>query len=113
MATIKLTRDAILAAQLRTEEVEAFGGTVTISEMPVGKRNALMASIMDKDGNVNVSPDIELRVFIAGMYDPAFSEDDAEDLQGVSGAEISKVAQAIMRLNGMTSDAQDDARGES
>lgn len=111
--TKKLTREAILSAQLRTRDVEAFGGTVTISEMPVNKRNALMAGIMDKDGNVKVSPDIELRVFIAGMYDPPFTEDDAELLQSVSGAEVSKVAAEIMRLNGMSPDAQDDARGES
>jgi len=112
MAKHKLTREAILAAQLRTEDIEAFGGTVTICEMPVGKRNALMASIMGDDGKVKVSPDIELKLFIAGMYDPAFTQDDAADLQNLSGAEVSKVAQAIMKLNGMSPDAQDEARGE-
>jgi len=109
----KLTREAILASQLRTKDVEAFGGTVTISEMPVGKRNRLMASIMGEDGKVQVSPDIELRLFIAGMYDPPFTQDDAELLQSVSGAEVSKVAQEVMKLNGMSPDAQDEARGES
>lgn len=112
MAKNKLSREAILAAKLRTEDVEAFGGEVTICEMPVGKRNALMAGIMGDDGKVKVSPDIELRIFIAGMYDPPFTQDDAELLQSVSGAEVSKVAQAIMKLNGMTPDAQDEARGE-
>ena len=112
MAKMKLTREAILAAQLRTKDIDAFGGTVTICEMPVGKRNDLMASILGDDGKVQVSPDIELRLFIAGMHDPAFSQADAEALQNVSGAEISKVAQEIMRLNGMSPEAQDDARGE-
>ena len=109
----KLTRDELLAAQLRTEDVEAFGGTVTICEMPVGKRNKLMAGVMDAEGKVSVTPDLELRIFIAGMYDPPFTEDDAELLQSVSGAEVSKVAQAIMRLNGLSPDALDEARGES
>ena len=112
MSNKKLSREAILAAKLRTEDVEAFGGTVTICEMPVGKRNALMAGIMDDAGAVKVSPDIELRVFIAGMYDPAFEPEDADALQIVSGAEVSKVAKAIMKLNGMSPDAQDEARGE-
>lgn len=109
----KLTREAILSAQLRTRDIEAFDGIITISEMPVGKRNKLMASIMNTDGKIQVSPDIELRLFIAGMYDPAFTQDDAEALQLVSGAEVSKVAQAIMQLNGMSPNAQDEARGES
>ena len=113
MTKNKLTREQLLAAQLRTEDVEAFGGVVTICEMPVGKRNGLMASIMDDAGKVKVSPDIELRVFIAGMYDPAFAQEDATALQNVSGAEVSKVASAIMKLNGMSPDAQDAARGES
>ena len=111
----KLTRDKILAAQLRTREIDvpAWGGSVVISELPVGKRNELLAGMIDDAGKIKVSPDIELRLFIAGMYDPAFTPDDAASLQAVSGAAVSTVAQEIMRLNGLTPDAQDDARGES
>lgn len=111
----KLTREAILAAQLRTKDVEVpqWDGIVTICEMPVGKRNALLAEVMDADGKVKVDPEIELRLFIAGMYDPPFTSDDAAVLQSVSGAAVSAVAKEIMALNGMAPDAQDDARGES
>jgi hypothetical protein len=114
MAKLKLTREAILAAQLRTKEVDvpAWGGSVVISELPVGKRNELMAGMMDADGKIKVSPDIELRLFIAGMYDPEFTPADAAELQTISGAAVSMVAQEIMKLNGLSPDAQDEARGE-
>ena len=111
----KLTREKILAAQLRTKEIEVpqWEGTVVISEMPVGKRNQLLASMMDSEGKVKVNAEIELNLFIAGMRDPEFSPDDAQQLQAVSGAAVSFVAQEIMKLNGMAPDAQDGARGES
>lgn len=115
MATIKLTREQILAAQLRRQQVYVpqWDGEVTICEFPVAKRNELMAGVLGDDGKAKVSPDIELRLFIAGMYDPAFTPQDAAELQMVSGAAISLVAQAIMKLNGMDNTAQDGARGES
>ena len=111
----RLTRESILAAQLRTKEVvvPAWDGSVTICEMPIGKRNAMLQSIMDSDGKVKISPDIELKLFIAGMYDPPFTPDDAELLQSVSGAAVSFVAKEIMQFNGMSPDAADEARGES
>ena len=111
----KLTREAILAAPLSTKEIDVpqWGGTVTISEMAVGKRNAMLKSIMGPDGKVNVDPGIELKLFIAGMYDPAFTSDDAKALQVVSGAAVSYVAKEIMVFNGMAPDASDEARGES
>lgn len=115
MTTIKLTREQILAAQLRRQQVfvPQWGGEVTICEFPVAKRNELMASVLGDDGKTKVSPDIELRLFIAGMYEPAFTPQDAAELQVVSGAAVSMVAQEIMKLNGMDASAQDGARGES
>ncbi len=111
----QLTRDAILSAPLRTKPVEVpqWDGAVTICEMPVAKRNVLLADMLGPDGQVKVSPDIELKLFIAGMYDPAFTAEDAKELQEVSAAAISHVAKAIMVLNGMAEDSLDDARGES
>lgn len=113
MATV--TRDAILAAPLKTKKmlVPQWGGEVVICEMPVYRRNELLGAMMDGQGNVSVSPDIELQVFIAGMYEPAFNVEDAEALRNVSGAAVSDVAKAIMQLNGMAGDSLDDARGES
>ncbi len=111
----RVTRGQLLTAPLRTETVPVpqWGGDVVIGEFPVGKRNELMASVMGDDGKVVVSPDIELRLFIAGMVDPEFAPEDATTLQSVSGAAISLVAKEIMRLNGMDASAQDGARGES
>jgi len=87
----KLTRDAILRAPLRTKEIEVdqWGGTVTISEMPVAKRNTLLADMLGPDGQVKVSPDIELKLFIAGMHDPLFEPKDAAELQEISAAAVS------------------------
>ena len=115
MATIKLTREQILAAQLRRQQVYVpqWDGEVTICEFPVAKRNEMMAGVMDDTGKVKISPDLELRLFIAGMYNPEFTPDDAAELQRVSSAAISLVAKEILKLNGMDSDAQDTARGES
>jgi hypothetical protein len=111
----KLTRDQILAAPLKTQivEVPQWDGMVTICEMPVAKRNVLLADMLDPSGNVKITPDIELKLFIAGMYEPSFEANDAAELQAVSSAAVSHVAKAIMALNGMSADSQDDARGES
>lgn len=115
MATIKLTREQILAAQLRTQTlyVPQWDGEVVICEFPVAKRNAMMAGVMDDTGKVKISPDLELSLFIAGMREPEFTPADAAELQRVSSAAISLVAKEILKLNGMDSDAQDNARGES
>ena len=82
--------------------------------MPVGKRQELLAHLLNEDGTTKaVTADIALLLFIAGMHDPEFSEDEAAELQNVSGVAISEVVQAIMKLNGFSGDAVEDARGES
>ena len=112
----QLSKNAILEAPLATEqvEVEQWDGEVTIHEMPVGKRQQLLGHLLNEDGSTKaVSADIELQLFIAGMHDPEFGEDEAAELQDVSGVAVSEVVQAIMKLNGFTGDAVEDARGES
>ena len=112
----QLSKSAILEAPLTTEQVkvEQWDGEVTIHEMPVGKRQELLAHLLNDDGTTKaVTADIELLLFIAGMHDPEFSEDEAAELQNVSGVAISEVVQAIMKLNGFSGDAVEDARGES
>jgi hypothetical protein len=112
----QLSKSAILEAPLSTEQVfvEQWDGEVTIHEMPVGKRQQLLGHLLNEDGSTKaVTSDIELKLFIAGMHDPEFSEDEAEELQSVSGVAVSEVVQAIMKLNGFSGDAIEEARGES
>ena len=111
-----LDKGAIFGATLKTETIHVpqWDGDVVIHEMPVGKREELLGQMIDEDGNVTaVTADLELRLFIAGMHEPEFTADDVAELQQVSGAAVSAVAQAIMKLNGFGDDAVDEARGES
>ncbi|MDQ5960164.1 MAG: hypothetical protein QG592_1246 [Pseudomonadota bacterium] len=112
----RLSKQQVFKAPLKTEEVEVeeWGGSVLISEMPVKKRNQLMARFITPDGKESdVSTELELDLFIASCKDPEFSHEDAEALQAVSGAAVGRVAAMAMQLNGLGKKAQDEARGNS
>lgn len=111
----RVTKAAIFAAPLVQKEITVpqWDGEVLIGEFPVEQRQTLLKSIMGPDGSVRVSAEIELQVFLAGMVDPEFTPEDGAQMQKVSGAAVSFVAQQIMALNGMTAEAADNARGES
>ena len=109
-----LSKADLLKSKLRTEQIEAFGGEVVIRELPVARLNGLLKQFVNDRGEVDLRIDeVMLPMFMAGMAEPEFDAEDTEALAGVSGAEVQRVALAIMRLNGLTSDAMDDARGES
>lgn len=111
----RLTKAQILEAPLRSEEVECpeWGGSVLVGEMPVEKRNVLIARFSAADSEGGISLDLEVDLFVAGVLDPEFDPEDATELQKVSGAVLSRVTKRIMAINGLSADSLDTERGNS
>lgn len=108
----RLSKQHVLKTPLKTEEVEVeeWGGTVLVSEIPVARRNALFGKYLGPDGKPIVSMSLYLDMFVAGCIDPEFSEAEASQL---SHEPVEAVARVIMRLNGLGGEAADEARGNS
>ena len=108
----RLSKQHVLMIPLKTEEVEVeeWGGTVLVSEIPVVQRNALFRKYIGPDGKPIPSMSLYLDMFVAGCIDPKFSEAEASQL---SHRPVEEVAKVIMRLNGLGSEAADEARGNS
>lgn len=108
----RLSKQHVLKTPLKTEEIEVeeWGGTVLVSEIPVAKRNELFGKYIGPDGKPVVSMSLYLDMFVAGCVDPEFSMEEASRL---SHAPVEAVARVVMRLNGLGGEAQDEARGNS
>lgn len=102
-------RDKILeAADLSHEDVDVpeWGVTIRVVSPTVRERARIVSAFMGKDG----SPDIEKMypaLVIATACDPEsgdhlFTEADFEALSGKSGRAMETVAQAALRVSGMS-----------
>lgn len=109
---MRLTREQILAAKLRTEEVEVpeWGGSVLIGEFPVARMQDIIAKFGAVVGN---DPRFMVDLLVSCCLDPQFSQEDAEELIGASSAVVLRLATRIMQLNGLTEASLDEARGKS
>lgn len=110
----RLSHAQVLESSLRTEEfyVEEWNGSLLLGEWPVEKTQDLM-TMGGKDIDPGANPDFLVKLLIMGCIDPVFTAEDAEALRKKSAAVMLRVAQKIMRLNGLTQEAVDDARGKS
>ena len=108
----RLSKQQVVKKPLKTEEVEveAWGGSVLVREIPVAKRNELFGKYIGPDGKPVVSMSLYLDMFVAGCVDPEFSMEEASRL---SHEPVEKVARVAMKLNGLGGEAQDEARGNS
>jgi hypothetical protein len=113
-----LTRDAILAAQdLKRIEVSVpeWGGTVLVRAMTGAERDAWEQSLT-VGGKLDVS-NVRARLVASCAVDESgallFSPADAVALGSKSGAALERVAKVAQRLNGLTEEALEDARGNS
>lgn len=113
-----LTRDGILAADdLKREEVAVpeWGGSVLVSTMTGAQRDAWEQSLVaGGKGKVDIS-NVRARLVSFCVVDEGgnrlFSDGDAEALGRKSGAALERCAQAAQRLNALTEQALEDARG--
>jgi len=88
-------------------EIEQWGGTVMIREFSKAKQQQLRkdASIGDE---IN-SDKLELLMFIHGVIDPVFSEQDYIVLREKSAIAIDKVLKEIMDISGLNESAIKEA----
>jgi hypothetical protein len=115
-----LGRGAILAAQdlkRETVSVPEWGGDVIITTMTGAQRDSWEQSLVSKDrGKPDIS-NVRAKLVVCCAVDEAgallFSPEDAEALGAKSGAALERCAQAAQRLNMLTDDALEAARGNS
>lgn len=111
-------RDKILkAADLSHEDIEVpeWGVTIRVVSPTVRERARIVAAFMGPDG----TPDIEKMypaLVIATASDPEtgdrlFTDDDAEALSAKSGKAVERVAQAALRVSGMSDNPVEQGKG--
>jgi hypothetical protein len=111
---MRVTRQQVLDTPLKTKEIDVpeWGGEILIGEWPVERTGEIM-HLFGAKNDPATNPEYLVYLLIMGCLDPVFSSEDVEALQKQSGAVVLRVAQEIMRFNGMTQEALDDARGKS
>lgn len=99
----RLTREAILSAPDIVEkeiEVSEWGGSVLIRTLTKAKQIKIRKQAM-----VNGKLDeeyLEILIFIAGVAEPVFTEQDHESLRTKSASAMDRILLEIYRGSGMT-----------
>lgn len=115
-----LTRDQILAVndrQTETVAVPEWGGDVLVSIMSGAARDAWEAGLVTRKGN-KAEPNLQnmrARLVAACVVDQdgnrLFSDADADALGSKSSAALDRVCKVAQRLNGLTDDELEAAKG--
>lgn len=113
-------RDTILgASDIRKETVTIpeWGVTVEVRGLTGTQRAKLMRTGFDQRGTVDFEK-LYPELVIATTFDPAtgeavFTEADRDALNGKSGAALERLAQAAMRVAGLSADAVEAAEKNS
>lgn len=110
-----LTRDAILAqVSLPSEMVEVpeWGGAVTVATMTGAARDEWEQSLVAGGRRLE---NVRAKLVAATVVDESgarlFSAEDAAALGRLSAAALDRVCQVAQRLNGLTSQQLEDAKG--
>ena len=118
--TRALGRAAILAAEdLKREVVPVpeWGGDVIITTMSGAQRDAWEMSLVVKGGGRADVSNVRAKLVVCCAIDEEgnllFSPEDAVALGAKSGAALERCAKAAQRLNKLTDDALEEARGNS
>lgn len=113
-----LSRDAILAAQdLQREQVDVpeWGGAVLVSAMTGAQRDAWEQAIAGGPGGKVDLANVRARLVAACLVDeggtPLFSAADLAALGAKSAAALERCVKVAQRLNRLTDDALEQARG--
>lgn len=116
---MSLSRDQIFAARdfvLEPLEVPEWGGTVFIRTMSVAHQEAYMAELAKRQGGKEFTglQCLLARYTVCGEDGALlFSDDDLPALNDRGFAAVSRVCDVAMRLNVMSKDAMEEAKGES
>ncbi|MDB4948896.1 MAG: 66, gp66 [Gemmatimonadetes bacterium] len=107
------------AVDIRRETVEIpeWGTAVEVRGLTGTQRAKLMKTGFDAKGAADFEK-LYPELIISSTFDPAtgeavFSEADRDALNGKSGAALERIAQAAMRLSGLTPDAAEQAEKNS
>ena len=106
----KLTVEDILTSiDVKPEviEVPQWGGTVTIKPFTKKEQQELRGECM-ADGEVDTER-LEMALFIAGVIEPKFTEEQTEDLRKKSAAAIDLVLKRITATAGLAEDEAKEA----
>lgn len=110
-----LTRDAILkSASLKTETVSVpeWGGDVIVATMTGTARDEWEQSLVTKGGKLeNVRAKLVAATAIGEDGERLFSASDVVELGKQSSAALDRVARVAQKLNGLTNDELEDAKG--
>lgn len=112
-----LTREAILGIEdLQREEVPVpeWGGSVWIVGMTGAQRDAWEQSLVGAKGQPNVD-NVRARLVVYTAVDEAgarlFTVADVQALGEKSASALDRCARVAQRLNGLTNEAMEEARG--
>lgn len=113
-----LTREEILrASDLKIEAVKVpeWGGEVLVGTMTGAARDAWEASLIGKTRGETRLENMRARLLAAAAVDEKgnrlFSEADAEALGRKSSAALERCVKVIQRLNGLSDQDLEDAKG--
>lgn len=105
-----LTRDALLgAADLQEEDVDVpeWGGRIKVRGLSLGQYQDVQEKATV--GGVLDGRRYTVMLVMAGIVEPALSDDDFEQLRGKALAPIDRIAGRIMILSGLAPGALEDA----
>lgn len=106
-----LSRDHILTIKPRTEVVAVpeWGGDVEISELTIDQQSAIAQSVK---GRLDADAQATVKAFLEGCTNPKFDAGDYDALRALGAGAMSRVVGRILRLSGMTPEAQAEILGK-
>lgn len=118
----QLSREQILGtddSNVETVEVPQWGGSVRVRALTGRERDRLEASMIGKNGKADATKGLtnfRARLVAASVVDdngaPMFTEADIDLLADRSAAALDTIAQAAMRLSGLSSEDVNELAGE-
>lgn len=117
-----LSREQILSTDDSNTElvdVPQWGGSVRVRSLTGRERDRLEASMIGKNGKADATrglANFRARLVAASVIDdnaaPMFTEADIDALAGRSAAALDTIAQAAMRLSGLSESDVEELAGE-
>lgn len=106
-----LSRDQVLAVKPRTEivPVPEWGGDVEITELTIDQQSQIAQSVK---GKPDADAQATIKAFLEGCTNPQFEPGDYDALRAKGAGAMQRVVGRIMRLSGMTPDAQAEILGK-
>ena len=115
MAKKILTREEILNVKdIKQEEVEVseWGGSVLVQSLSGERRGEVIDTCMNDKGKM-VTTKLYPLLLIEGCVEPKFTREDFAAINNKNSGALEKVAQAIMKLSGISKDDLEEAEKNS